>query len=206
MIWPLEIVGELILASQSSARRELLEAQGILVHTRPTHTDETCLESDPVLFPLLLAKRKMMSFLASHPCPTLPVITCDTIIAQGGEILGKPGDYDEAYGFLRRFADTTHEVVSAYSFAYQGRIFSGYEVCEVLFHPLSADDISTYLSRIDYRSCAGAYRIQDQIIPLVKEIQGNFSTVVGLPLEQISDIVLEPDSFESEEYPPHGEK
>ena len=38
MIWPLEIVGELILASQSSARRELLEAQGILVHTRPTHT------------------------------------------------------------------------------------------------------------------------------------------------------------------------
>ncbi|MBN2858868.1 MAG: septum formation protein Maf [Sphaerochaetaceae bacterium] len=206
MNWPLDIVSELILASQSPARRDLLEAQRILVHTHPTHTDETCRESDPILFPLLLAKRKMRSFLASQPRPTLPVITCDTIIAQSGEILGKPRDYDEATGFLRRFADTAHEVISAYSLLYQGRIFSGYEVCEVIFHPLSPHDISTYLSRIDYSSCAGAYRIQDQIIPLVKEIQGNFSTVVGLPLEQISDIVLSPDSFESEEYPPHGEK
>lgn len=206
MSWPLGTVSELILASQSPARRELLEAQGILVHIHPTHTDENCRESDPFLFPLLLAKRKMESFLTFHPHPSLPVISCDTIIAQDGEILGKPRDYDEATEFLRRFSGTNHEVISAYSLLYQGRIFSGYDVCEVIFHPLSAHDISTYLSRIDYSSCAGAYRIQDQVIPLVKEIQGYFSTVVGLPLEQISDIVLSPDSFESEEYPPHGEK
>ena len=138
----------------------------------------------------------MMSFLASHPCPTLPVITCDTIIAQGGEILGKPGDYDEAYGFLRRFADTTHEVVSAYSFAYQGKNLQRAMKC---VRCSSIPSVQMISARIYPGLTTGPvqepYRIQDQIIPLVKEIQGNFSTVVGLPLEQISDIVLEPDSF-----------
>ncbi len=206
MSWPIDIVSELILASQSPARRELLEEHQVRVHTRPTYTDEHCRERDPALFSRLLARRKMDSFLVSSPNPALPVITCDTIISHQGEIIGKPADYEEAVRFLRRFAGGTHQVISAYSLLYRERIFTGHEVCEVLFHPLSSRDIETYLSSIDYRSCAGAYRIQDQIIPLVKEIQGHFSTVVGLPLEQISDIVLEPDSFESEEYPPHGEK
>ena len=206
MTWPIEIVSELILASQSPARKELLEEHRVRVHTRPTYTDETCREQDPVRFSRLLARRKMDSFLASTPYPSMPVITCDTIISHQGQIIGKPADHEEAARFLSRFAGGTHQVISAYSFLYRERIFTGHEVCGVLFHPLSSHDIETYLSSIDYRSCAGAYRIQDQIIPLVKEIQGHFSTVVGLPLEQISDIVLKPDSFGSEEYPPHGEK
>ncbi len=206
MTWPLKQVPQVILASQSAARKELLESTGIEVITRPTHCDENCSYTDPLQFPLVLAKRKMDAYLAENVMTSIPVITCDTIVEYRGEIIGKPDTFEEAYRYISGFSGSSHLVVSAYSLLYGSRLYSGYETAEVLFNPLSPDDIHLHLDHTDYHACAGAYRIQNQVIPLIKEIKGHFSTVVGLPLERISAILSSPDSFVSEEYPPHGEK
>ncbi len=206
MSWPIEAAPEIILASASQARRELLESEGVRCKVLPTHCDESCTYDDPIEFPLTLAQRKMKAFLAIYPAPELPVITCDTIVEFRGEIIGKPENYEEAKRFIDLFSGSSHLVVSAYSLLLEGKLYSGYDTAEVIFHPLTDEEKRLHLEHIDYTACAGAYRIQNQVIPLIKEIKGHFATVVGLPLERISDILRSPHLFTGGEYPPHGEK
>ncbi len=204
--WPLERVPTIILASQSIARRELLESVGVHVLVEPTYCDESTEQKDPVLHPRQLARRKMEAFLRVHPTPSLPVLTCDTIVEFRGEILGKPLSYEQAYRYIEMLSGAVHQVVSAFDLFIEGKLLSGYESAQVEFNRLSSDQIKQHLLSIDYLACAGAYRVQQQRIEVVKRIIGSNSTVVGLPLEAISDILGEPASCKAQEYPPHGEK
>jgi septum formation protein len=119
-------------------------------------------------------------------CPDKVVIAADTLVALGGEIIGKPTDMEDAARMLRRLSGATHEVCSAV-FIYQqtaGKSAAFHEVSHVRFRRLSNWNIEDYLAKIDPLDKAGAYAAQGRGSEIMAKIGGSFTNVVGLPMEK----------------------
>ncbi|MGO8836830.1 MAG: Maf family protein [Limisphaerales bacterium] len=176
----------LILASASPRRAELL---------RQLHPDFLILPSDAVevldehLSPFeicqLNAHRKARAVAKKNPDAL--VLGADTLVFLGGEILGKPVSVADAEQILTQLQGRTHLVVTGISLihlrAHRERIFA--VSTEVMFHPLDAGQIRSYLAKVNPLDKAGAYAIQEHGDLIVAEISGSYSNVVGLPLEQL---------------------
>src|SRR5476651_2405208 len=117
------------------------------------------------------------------------VLGADTLVFLDREILGKPRDLADARRMLARLQGRTHQVVTGVSLihlrAHRERIFA--VSTDVTFHPLTAGQISGYLSKINPLDKAGAYAIQEHGNLIVSEISGSYSNVVGLPLEKLKE-------------------
>jgi len=207
----------LVLASASPARRMELANAGITVAVRPTDADEQVSQTIPYEKVMAITRRKMDAYLmrAEHE---LPVLTCDTMIAHNGKMIGKPTDRLDAYRQLKSFSGAAHEVYTGWALAFSSgtlrlsprfrsadkahpqyfhehrdaseiEIVWYYDYARVEFHPLSDQDIETYLDCDEWKGAAGSYRIQGRGSSLVKSIHGDYATVVGLPISMISGIV-----------------
>ena len=114
------------------------------------------------------------------------LLACDTLVALEDQILGKPADLSEALEFLRRLSGRTHQVCSAVvvrDLANGGQSFF-YELSHVTFRRLSARAIREYVQKINPLDKAGAYAAQAAGGDIISRIDGSFSNVVGLPIEQ----------------------
>jgi len=176
----------LILASASPRRAELLRQLGLDFQVISTDIAEII---DDQLSPLELcqlnAHRKARVIAKKHPDAL--VLGADTLVFLDDKIMGKPADLAEAQRMLARLQGRTHRVVTGVSLIhlreYHERIFAA--STDVTFHPLTAEQINAYLSKMNPLDKAGAYAIQEHGDTIVSEISGSFSNVVGLPLEQL---------------------
>ena len=184
---------DLILASSSPRRRDLLRDAGIPFRVLAPGADEA---SRPGETPGEHAERNARSkaeWVAGHlpaDCGPTTVLSADTIVALGGMILEKPLDADDARDMLATLSGQTHCVCTGVCIM-TGRpevdwsMRSFVEQTRVTFRPLSADEIAAYVSTGEPFDKAGAYAIQDGGAAFVSGVDGSYSNVVGLPMERV---------------------
>ena len=170
-----------VLASQSPRRRELLALIGIPHEVRPADIDESQLpHEEPVPHAERLAREKALRIAGADPGAV--VIAADTIVVLDGEVLGKPGDREDAIRMLDALSGRTHTVHTAVAVARDGQLRSGVESVEVTFRPLDAALIARYVDTGEPMDKAGAYGIQGYGATLVERIHGDYFAVMGLAL------------------------
>ena len=194
---------QIILASGSPRRRELLEGQGVhfTVRTPQTPVDETLepdLLADPDEACKKLAERKagavVQEVLAEDFTGLAAIIGADTMVVCDGEIFGKPKNISDATRMLRKLSGRSHEVLTAVSVWMLAapeveNISLGFRTfldkSTVTFKPLTDEEIADYLRKGESFDKAGAYAAQGEGAKLIEKIDGSVSTVIGLPVERL---------------------
>jgi septum formation protein len=177
------LMEHLILASSSPRRKELLENIHLSFEVSSSDVDESFSKTlSPDVVVKLLAERKAKAVAANNP--TAFVLGADTIVVLEGTVLGKPNDEVEAADMLRRLSGKTHEVYTGVAIVSPKDSFSFYEKTTVTFWELTETEINMYVSSGEPLDKAGAYGIQQLGSFLVKEIQGDYFSVVGLPISR----------------------
>jgi septum formation protein len=185
---------ELILASGSPRRQEMLQERHVAFRVQTSHVDETL---QPGLHPeeavQLLARRKAMA-VATSSCSSVLVIGADTVVVLDGEILGKPRDSDEAIQMLSRMQGREHQVCSGIALieVQQGQIVresTDVRKTDVWMRPLSHDKIDWYVKTGEPLDKAGAYGIQGFGATLVERIDGCYFNVVGMSISLLDQMM-----------------
>jgi len=181
---------DLVLASASPRRLELLSAFGLKMQVDPVHVDE---RPEPGEAPATLAERlagkKAAAAASRHPGRI--VLAADTVVAVDGEVLGKPADGAEAERMLRRLAGRRHEVFTAVATRRDGQALGRLSRSEVDFRTLESDEIAAYVATGEPLDKAGAYGIQGLAAIFVTRLCGSYSGVVGLPLFETAELLQE---------------
>lgn len=183
----------LLLASGSPRRRELLRALGVDFEVQATDVDESLDAAEPPAVAVVrLARAKAAAATPRAPERTL-VLAADTLVALGGEILGKPTDAREAAGMLRRLAGRVHEVHTGVAVVdtASGREATALVTSRVRMAAMDDDEIAWYVSTGEPLDKAGAYAVQGIGAVFVESVEGNYSNVVGLPLPALRRLIAE---------------
>jgi septum formation protein len=181
---------QLVLASTSPRRRELLELLGLsFTVVPPIFAEHPIAGLSPREQVVQFALEKARSVAVSHPDDL--VLGSDTVIELDGELLGKPGDLQEARSMLTRLAGRAHEVHTAVALCgpAAGLEWAARATAMVFMKPDLHQLITQYLVTQESLGKAGAYSIQGQGGDLVERIDGDFTTVVGLPLRVVAQLL-----------------
>ncbi len=185
-------MSKLILASGSPRRRELLDTAGLDFDVIVADVDEKIPGgAEPQEVVKSLALQKAQAVAQMYPDST--VIGADTVVVNGGEILGKPKSEKNAEEMLAALSGKNHKVCTGVAIIKGEKIKSFCETTEVEFHPLTEKQISDYVKTGEPMDKAGAYGIQGKGCVLVKRINGDYFNVVGLP---VSRVYRELDGFD----------
>jgi septum formation protein len=177
----------LVLASGSPQRRAILGDLGLDFEVRVSDVAERD-EGAPVAVAAENARRKALA-VAGDGTGEL-VVGCDTLVATGHQIWGKPPDESAARATLRHLSGCTHEVVSGLALVCDGEVREATETTLVTFRELDEQTIDWYLSTREWEGRAGGYAIQGRGAVLVSRIEGDYLNVVGLPVAAL--LALEP--------------
>ena len=180
----------IVLASSSPRRRELLRQIGVAFQVIPADVDEAVLPAErPADYVLRVAREKAAAVWVRAD-GALPVLAADTAVVLDGSILGKPADRAEAVAMLKRLSDRTHEVFSAVAVrARPDRAADCVNVTRVTFAPLEPAWIEEYCDSGEPMDKAGAYGVQGRAAARIVRIEGSFSSVMGLPLYETSELL-----------------
>jgi nucleoside triphosphate pyrophosphatase len=179
----------IVLASASRARRELLAAAGVPFTVEPANVDEPALrgsldaKTPPAEVAEVLACAKAEDVGARHRDSL--VIGADQVLAFGDEILTKPGDIAGARTTLAKLKGKTHALHSAVAFAEEGRItWAHTATARLTMRDFSDAFLEEYLVRAGDRICGsvGAYELEGPGVQLFERIEGDYFTILGLPL------------------------
>lgn len=175
----------LILASKSPRRQELIKLMGLEVEVLLKDVDESYPDGlNPAEIASYISAKKAEAFQAE--AQTHVVITADTIVAFEGEILGKPTDAADAKAVLEKLSGKSHQVYTGVSLAYKDRIKTFYDLTEVTFRELTAEEIVHYIAVYRPFDKAGSYGIQDWLGSIaIVQIIGSYPNVMGLPTEKL---------------------
>ena len=176
-----------MLASNSPRRRELLADLGIDFKVRTIKgIDESYPHDMPVLEIAEFISQKKAQAYQRLMGENEMIITADTVVILGNEVLGKPADTADACRMLRQLSGNTHKVVTGVTIVMPGRMSSFSAVTDVEFAQLSDEDIDFYVDNYRPLDKAGAYGIQEWIGCMgVRHINGSFYNVMGLPLHRL---------------------
>jgi len=184
----------IILASRSPRRSALLREAGIAfeaVSPKYQEPDPADWRSGPQAYAESVSQSKARSVADDYPDRV--ILGADTLVALGGEIIGKPVDQDDARAILRRLFGTTHQVmtgVTLYQPAAQ-QCITRHAVTTATMRPMSDEQLDAYLAGGEWKNKAGAYGIQGSADAFVTIVEGSFSNVVGLPVELLLDMLAE---------------
>jgi septum formation protein len=186
----------LILASRSPRRAELLAAAGIPFEVLAADIDETPRDGEEpgaYVERLAVAKaRAVLALLLDRPegvSPHLVVLGADTTVTIDGLILGKPVDAREASEMLRRLRGRAHDVLTGVALVSADGVESAVDHTRVWFDSMTDEDISWYVDSGEPVDRAGAYAIQGLASRFIPRIEGSYSNVVGLPVALVSSIL-----------------
>ena len=178
---------DIILASQSPRRRELMGLFKIPFTVQVADIDETM---DPEKDPAQEVARVSRLKAQAVACSSEPiVIAADTIVVCGGRILGKPKDEADAVQMLRALSGQTHQVMTGLTVCRGADCITGTEVTDVVFRPLSEQEILAYVRSGEPMDKAGAYGIQGGGALFVRQIRGDYYNVVGLPICRLQQML-----------------
>lgn len=175
---------DLMLASQSPRRKELLSQIGVRHGVLRVDVPEVLASGEaPEAYVqrLALAKARAGGLL----CPQLPVLGADTVVVHDGEVLEKPMDKAAALAMLAKLSDTTHRVITAVAICCGAEEACTVSRSEVSFRKITADEAERYWSTGEPADKAGAYGIQGLGAVFVSRLEGSYSNVVGLPLAEV---------------------
>ncbi len=175
---------ELVLASSSPRRKEILGLMRAKFSVIPSDADEKVPEGTPPADAvLILASRKGAAVLRDHPeLRGAFILASDTVVDLDGQILGKPKNADDAVRMLSRLSGRTHLVHSGICVFHEGKSAGVTETTTVRFAPLSRDEIEYYVSSGEPFGKAGSYAIQGLGARYVSGISGDYFNVMGLPV------------------------
>ena len=183
--------GKVILASASPRRQELIKLIFDSVEILPAECDETILEG--------IGAREVVEYLSrikNEACSRLTdrknlIISADTVVSVGGEILGKPVDKDDARRMISLLSGKVHQVYTGVTLSLKGKMKTFSEKTDVEFFDLRENEIEEYISSSEPYDKAGAYGIQGKAGLLVKGIKGDYYNVVGFPVARLKREIQE---------------
>lgn len=185
---------DLILASASPRRQTLLRDAGYAFRVEPAQVDEDGPLAEgrypPAELALFLARAKAEAVAALFPQDL--TLAADTVVAVGGQSIGKPEDPSTAREMLRRLAGTTHAVITGLAFYRPAGAVARTVVVtsEVRMKPLRGDPLQRYLDSGLWKGKAGGYGIQDPGAP-VELVSGSLTNVIGLPMDEVRQVLAE---------------
>jgi nucleoside triphosphate pyrophosphatase len=180
-------VQELVLASCSPRRAEILEAVGWPFITAASGVDEKRRTGeDAISYVRRLAEAKAR--MVSEKFIGRLVLGADTVVVVHGKVLGQPQNQDDAKRMLNLLSGGWHDVLTGVALVRAGEhpcAMVDQEITRVRFGPLSSAEIEWYVSTGEPMDKAGAYAIQGKAAPLIQEIQGDYFNIVGLPIRLV---------------------
>lgn len=179
------IMAEIILASQSPRRQQLLGWAEINFEIEVANTDET--------FPDHLQPSEAAIYIAAEKAKVIQqkfsdkiIIAADTIVVLNNEIIGKPVDRNDAVAILNKLSGHHHQVMTGVAILKGDRSVSFVDITDVEFHQLNKEQIEFYVDKYKPYDKAGAYAIQEWIgVVGIKCIKGDFYNVMGLPVSRV---------------------
>ena len=194
-------MSQMILASASPRRKELLEQIGAEFVICPARGEEVITETDPSAVVMELSRQKaeevaygVLIYNEQHADLATPqdilVIGADTVVAYENQLLGKPKDEEDARRMLTMLSGKTHSVYTGVTFVFidkEGRTGEHcfFEKTDVCMYPLKEEEIDRYIQSGDPMDKAGSYGIQGRFAIHIKEIRGDYNNVVGLPVARL---------------------
>ena len=180
-------MADIILASASPRRKELMEREGIDFKIDALSIDEV-LDDSLALEDRLkeLSRSKAYPVHLKHPDDI--VIGADTIVYHDEKIIGKPVDKEDAYRILKSLSDDHHTVYTAVSIYNRNELIQFVDHTDVYFKDITYM-IDDYLKSDEWKDKAGAYAIQDDASLFVDHIEGDIDTVIGLPVKKLVDVL-----------------
>ena len=184
---------EIILASGSPYRQQLLESAGYSVIAAASGVDEP----DLSVFPDLGAGLIYLAILKARAVQRMGhsgiILGADTVSLAAGHILGKPADLAAAEQMLRQLSGTTHDVLTGWCLlrTADGLVVSGIEQTTITMRDWSDGEIHDYLAGGEWQGKCGAYGLQLPVDPFVVAMNGSASNVIGVPLERLAEIWAE---------------
>jgi septum formation protein len=175
---------DVILASASPRRRDLLTLVGIKHTIQPADTDESLrLGELPEAYAERLSRAKADAIAVSSL--TSLVIGADTIVVIDDTVLGKPKDVGDAERMLRMLSGRSHTVMTAIAVSHLGNTVSSVELVDVTFRSIGDDEIRSYIATGEPMDKAGSYGIQGYGATIVRRIDGDYFAVMGLSLVRL---------------------
>ncbi|MCR5308383.1 MAG: Maf family protein [bacterium] len=174
---------DIILASNSPRRKEILESLGYKFRIAPSDIDEN-IDLKGELLVCELAKRKALRIYDYNKDSI--VIGSDTIVYLNGKVYNKPKNEEECYYMLKSLSGKTHEVITGVYIASNKEHISFYDKAYVTFKELTDPDIFNYMKTKEPFDKAGGYAIQGEGSKLIKEYKGDFYTIMGLPKDLVN--------------------
>ena len=179
----MELDFDLILASSSPRRKDILHQMGVRYSAEPAEINEDLIAFEkPIDYVSRLASEKAI-YVQKLTKSVKPVLGADTIVVLGGKIFGKPKDLEGAQKTLMSLSGKLHEVITAVSITDGHNLMQGLSVSEVIFDVITLRDCKKYCDSGEPLGKAGAYAIQGKGAFFVKKILGSYSGIVGLPID-----------------------
>ena len=176
----------IILASGSPRRHELLKKLCSNFKIEVSDAEEVQSNLEPRKLAVENAKLKASSIAAKYPDEI--VIGADTIVVLNGKIFGKPENARGAEKMLAELADKKHEVITGLAICADGKIFTDYDVTEVYFGEMTAEEIKKYVATGEPLDKSGSYALQGGATKFIEKIHGDWSNVVGLPVYRLKKL------------------
>ena len=184
---------KVILASKSSRRKDLLRMMHINYEVVESQEEEVIDES---LTPLESCTNISMQKALDVKNKTMGdriIIACDTIVCKDNKIYGKPKNYDDAFNMLKILSNGSHEVISCLTVInIRGdfeKIYQESSTCKVYIDPMTDSEIKDWIINYEPYDKAGAYAIQEEFGKYITKIEGDYYTIVGLPINKLYRIL-----------------
>ena len=177
---------DIILASQSPRRKQLLEWAEVSFEIIVKETDE----SYPLQMPapevaIHIARNKALA-IKQNVQSSRPILAADTIVVLGERIIGKPQNRQDAIAILQDLSGNKHQVITGVVILYKETEVAFSDITEVEFHSLTNTEIEFYVDKYKPYDKAGAYAIQEWIgVVGIKSVNGDFYNVMGLPVSRV---------------------
>ena len=179
---------QVILASASPRRNELLLQIGIAPTVVPSHVEEKVTSKVPYQVVKELSRQKARDVAAGCEAGSL-VIGSDTVVAVDGQILGKPKSHQEAFRMIKSLEGRSHQVYTGVTLIWkdQGRDRERtfYDETDVDVYPMTDDEILEYAETEEPMDKAGAYAVQGFFARYIKSLKGSYANVMGLPVSRL---------------------
>lgn len=174
----------MILASNSPRRKEILKDLGFNLKIIPADIDETSNKEDIIEKVIDIAYKKASSISKKYKNEF--ILSADTIVEISGDILGKPTSKEDVYRYLKLLSGKVHRVITAFSLINIEKdvCIKDYSISEVEFYEISNEQIEWYIKTEEPFDKAGGYGIQGLGRIFVKEIKGDFFSIMGFPISK----------------------
>ena len=184
---------KIILASKSPRRKELLDLIKVKYEVIVSNIDEILDESLRIEEQSKKLSYEKAKTVFDKTSGDRIVIGSDTMVLKNGKIYGKPKDEKEAFDMINELKDSMHQVITGLAILVErnGRYeeYIDYDMAEVYFKDMTNEEIINWINTGKSLDKAGAYAVQDEFIVFIEKFNGNYSTVMGLPIHKVYDIL-----------------